>query len=260
MKMSRDTRPISTLEQPAFTKDMFVGGALVVIGAHVGIPLVIMAVTTFLASTVAGNRPQTFVEEHVVEAHFVRKGIKKDPKKLPDRIVPRKSTAPDDAVVVSKNMNPTPPEKPKEKPPEKATEDLLTRIGDRVQDFAEIQERELEGDPNGIEDGTETEARAGDLYLGQLVAFFKRGWTIPTTIGDTSKLTVKATLEITPDCKVGRTEIVTSSGEPLFDQSVEDRFEELRSLGTTLPEPPPEIADQFLGKTIGMRFHGEKAR
>src|SRR5262245_31264137 len=107
MKMSRDTRPPSTLEQPAFSGDMLVGGVLVVLGAHIGIPLVIIAVTTFLASTVAGNRPQTFVEEHVVEAHFVRKGVKKDPKKLPDRIVPRKSTAPQDAVVVSKNMNPT---------------------------------------------------------------------------------------------------------------------------------------------------------
>jgi hypothetical protein len=50
---------------------------------------------------------------------------------------------------------------------------------------------------------------------------------------------------------------VSSSGEPLFDQSVEDRFQELRSLGTTLPEPPPEIADQYLGKTIGVRFKGE---
>jgi outer membrane biosynthesis protein TonB len=258
MKMSRDTRPPSMLDQPAVSRDQLVGGVLVVLGAHIGLPLAIFAITSLLASTVAGRRPQSFVEEHVVEARFVRKGIKKDPKKLPDRIVPKKSTAPDDAIVVSKNPEP-PPDKPKdEKKPDNPSEDLVKRFGDPNQDFAEILERELEGDPNGIEEGTETEAKAGDIYLGQLVSFFKRGWTIPSTLGDTSKLTVRADVEITADCKVGETRIVTSSGEPLFDQSVEDRFQELRSLGTTLPEPPPEIADQFLGKTIGVRFKGQE--
>ena len=258
MKMTRDTRPPSMLEHPAFSREMMWGGVLVAIGAHIGLPLLVFAITTFLASTVAGKRPETFVEEHVVEAHFVQKGVKKDPNKLPDRIVPRKSTAPDQATVVSKNMNPTPPEKPKEKPPEKATEDLLTRFGDRVQDFAEISEKEKEGDENGLEDGTETEAKAGDIYVGQLVSFIRRGWTIPTTIGDTSKLKVKAMFEITRDCKIGATKVVGSSGDRMFDQSIEDRFQELRSLGTTLPEPPPEIADQYLGQTIGAVFRGDQ--
>jgi TonB C terminal len=257
MKMSRDTRPPSMLEQPTVSSDMLVGGVVVVIGAHIGLPLIIFGITSLLASTVAVDRPQTFTEEHIVEARFVRKGIKKDPKKLPDRIVPKKSTTPDDAIVVSKNPEP-PPDKPKDpKKPDNASEDLVKRFGDPNQDFAEISERELEGDPNGIEEGTETEGKAGDIYLGQLVSFFKRGWTIPSTLGDTSKLVVRADFEITRDCKVGVSRIVSSSGEPLFDQSVEDRFQELRSLGTTLPEPPPEIAEQYLGKTIGVRFKGE---
>ncbi len=29
---------------------------------------------------------------------------------------------------------------------------------------------------------------------------------------------------------------------------------QLRALGTTLPEPPPEVANQFLGQTITIRF------
>jgi len=257
LKMSRDTRPHYMLEQPAVSSDQLLGGVVLVVGAHIGLPLVIFAITSLLAATVAGDRPKTFTEEHIVEARFVRKGIKKDPKKLPDRIVPKKSTAPDDAIVVSKDPA-QPPDKPKdEKKPDNPSEDLLKRFGDPNQDFAEISERELEGDPNGIEEGTEAEGKAGDIYLGQLVAFFKRGWTIPSTLGDTSKLVVRADFEITSDCKVGVSRIVSSSGEPLFDQSVEDRFQELRSLGTTLPEPPPEIAEQYLGKTIGVRFKGE---
>jgi len=258
---ARDTLPISMLDAPVWNREMLLGGVAGILLAHVGLPLAFIAVTKLLAAGSENAPPRRYIdEEHVVEAHFVRKGVTKDPTKLPDRIVPRKSTAPDNSTVVSKNMNPEPPEKKKdEPPPPDAEEDILKRLGDRTQAFAEISDLEREGDPNGVEDGTETEARAGDLYRGQLVEFFKRGWTIPSTLGDTSKLTVTATFEITGALKVGPSQIVKQSGEALFDQSVEDRFAELRALGTTLPEPPPEVADQFVGKEITVRFHGERA-
>ena len=257
---ARDTQPFSMLDAPVWSREMLLGGAMGILVSHLALPLLIIAVTSMLAGADDAKPKRYIDEEHVVEARFVRKGIKKDPTKLPDRIVPRKSTAPDNRTVVSKNMNPEPPKKPDETPPpENATEDVLKRLGDRTQDFAEISDLEREGDPGGIEDGTETEAQAGDLYRGQLVEFFKRGWTIPTTLGDTSKLTVTATFEITQGLKVGPSQVVKQSGEPVFDQSVEDRFEQLRALGTTLPEPPPEVADQFIGKEITVRFHGERA-
>jgi hypothetical protein len=59
---------------------------------------------------------------------------------------------------------------------------------------------------------------------------------------------------------VGRFKIEQGSGEPLFDQSVEDRFLQMRELNVELPAPPPEVADQFLGKTIGVRFKGTGAQ
>lgn len=260
MKMlgtSRDIRPPSLLDPKEVSSDMLVGGVLFAIGAHVAIPLLVLLVTAVLAATVAETEPQTYVEEHIVEARFVQKGIKRDPKKLPDRIVPRKSTAPDQAVVVSKDMNPEPPDK-KEKPPENAVEDLLTRVGDRAQAFAEIaEEREKEGDPDGIEEGTETEAQAGDLYAGQLYSFFKRGWTIPNTIADPSALVTTAEVTITTDLKVGDFAVVKSSGVPLFDQSVEDRLRQLQTEGQEVPEPPPEVAHRFLGRPIVLRFKGK---
>ncbi len=253
----RDLRPRSLLDPKEVSSDMLVGGVLFAIGAHVAIPVLVLVVTTVLAATVAETEPQTYVEEHIVEARFVQKGVKRDPKKLPDRIVPRKSTAPDRAVVVSKDMNPEPPEK-KEKPPENAVEDLLTRVGDRAQAFAEIaEEREKEGDPDGIEEGTETEAQAGNIYIGQLYTFFKRGWTIPNTIADPTKLITEAEVEITRDLKIGEFKVVKSSGVPLFDQSVEDRLQQLSTEGQTVPEPPPEVAHQFLGRTIKLRFRGD---
>lgn len=256
----RDVRPASMLEGSPLSSSMLVGGATFVLLAHLGAPLVFFLIISGLAvSGIADTRPDTFVEQQVVEATFVRLGEKRDPDKLPDRKVPVKHTAPDDSTVVSKDNNPPPPDKPDAgvRPP-RPEEDLLTRLGDRAQIFAEIQEqRELEGDPLGVPEGTDTEAKAGNIYAGQLSAFFKRGWTIPTTLGDTSKLATRVSIEITRDLKVGDFEMKRSSGDPVFDQSVEDRLNELHTLQTTVPEPPPEAAEQFLGKKIDFNFQGK---
>ena len=258
MRINRgDVRPASMLDGTPVSKSMLIGGGLFVLIAHIGAPLLFFAIISALAASgIADTTPDTFVEEQVVEATFVRLGEKRDPDKLPDRKVPIKSTAPDDSTVISKDNDPPPPEKPDAGVrPERPEENPLTMLGDRAQMFAEIQQRrELEGDPEGVADGTDTEAKAGNLYAGQLSAFFKRGWTVPTTLGDTSKLVTRVSIEITRDLHIGDFEIVRGSGEPLYDQSVEDRLNELKTLQTTVPEPPPEVADQFLGKTIDYNF------
>jgi hypothetical protein len=259
MRVNRgDVRPASMLEGSPLSSSMLVGGALFVLIAHIGAPLVFFAIISALAASgIADTKPPTtFIEEQVVEATFVRLGEKKDPDKLPDRKVPIKHTAPDDSTVVSKDNNPPPPDKPDAgvRPPRPEESDL-TVIGDRAQIFAEIQkQQELEGDPNGVPEGTDTEAKAGNIYAGQLSSFFKRGWTVPTTLGDTSKLVTRVSIEITRDLKIGNFEVTRSSGEPVYDQSVEDRLNELKSLQTTLPEPPPEVAAQYLGQTIDFQF------
>lgn len=259
--LRNDNRPPTMLEPYSLSKDMLAGGVFFAIGAHLAIPALVVFVTSVLAATVTQPKPASFIEEHVVEARFVRLGKKLDPKKLPNRIVPRKSTAPDDSLVVSKNMNPEKPEKRDAGPrPDNPTVDSLTRLGDRAQAFAEIAEkREQEGDPEGVPEGTETQAKAGDLYIGKLVTFIRRGWTVPTTLGDPSKLVAVASFEITRDLHIGAFRIEKSSGEPLFDQSLEDRLQQLHTSGATLPDPPPEVAYRFLGQTIGANFKGEGA-
>ena len=260
---TEDLRPPSLLGRRVLTGKMVGGGILFALGAHLLVPATIALVLAIIAATGIGAKPTRAIpDDHVVEARFVKLGQKLDPKKLPNRKPPIKTTAPQPGVAVSKEMDPPKPKKPDAgPPPQRAEENPLLRLGDRAQAFAEIAEkREQEGDPQGIAEGTETQAKAGDLYRGQLVSFFKRGWTIPSTLGDTSRLQTRASVKITPDRHVGEHEIVKSSGEPLFDQSVEDRFNELRSLGTTLPEPPPEVAAQFSGTwTLDVNFIGKKA-
>jgi hypothetical protein len=256
-----DIRPPSMLDSGGVSPRMLIGGALFTVVAHVAVPLGIVLATSALAATMAkGNdEPQTFIEEHVVEARFVRLGKKRDPTKLPDRIVPRKSTAPDLSTVVSKNMNPEKPDKPDAGPrPDQPEEDPLLRLGDRAKAFAEIaQAREQEGDPEGIAEGTETEAQIGDLYAGKLYAFFKRNWTIPNTIADPTKFVAMADVEIRTDLTIGAFHVVQSSGDAVFDQSIEDVLQRIATEHLTVPEPPPEVADRFLGKTMGVRFKGK---
>ncbi|MGD8859428.1 MAG: TonB C-terminal domain-containing protein [Myxococcales bacterium] len=257
---AHDKRPPSMLTAEVFNGKMLVGGAIIALLAHVVIPGAVVLGMGLLAVTgMAETEPTDYLEDKVVEARFVRLGKKRDPDKLPNRRVNKLQTAPDKKTVVSKNMKPKKVEKPDAGPePERPVEDDLLRLGDRAQMFAEIaDEMEQEGDPDGVEWGTETEAQLGDIYRGKLVAFFKRGWTIPTTLGDTSKLVVVAEVKLTADLKVGPSEILKPSGDPLFDQSVEDRFEQLRSLGTSIPEPPIEQRDMFLGKKITVRFRGK---
>jgi hypothetical protein len=258
---AEDLRPPTLLGRRVLTGKMAVGGLLFALGAHLLVPATIALMLAIIAATGVGATPTKVIpEDKIVEARFVKLGQKLDPKKLPNRKVPVKTTAPQPGVAVSKEMDPPKPKEPKPPPPQHAEENPLLHLGDRAQQFAELQQKqEQEGDPKGIEEGTETQAKAGDLYRGQLVSFFKRGWTIPSTLGDTSRLTTRASVEITADRHVGEHTIVKPSGEPLFDQSVEDRFNELRSLGTTLPEPPPEVASQFSGAwTLDVNFIGKK--
>jgi hypothetical protein len=260
---SDDIRPRSSLNPRGFDFSSIIGGTIVTAIAHLAVPAIANAVFSMmvLANIGADKNYPLIEEEHVIEARFVRLGEKRDPSKLPNRIVPLKSTAPDNKIVVSKNMNPDQKAKPDAgtRPPE-AEQDLITRLGDRAQAFAEIAEkREQEGDPNGVEWGTEAEGREGDIYRGKLVAFFKQGWSVPTTMSqqEVKALVTKVTLQINPDQSIGAFQVVGSSGQPLFDQSVADHLLQLRESRAVVPEPPEEVAKDFLGQKITVRFSGK---
>lgn len=254
-----DYRPPTLLRSSGVNPRMLFGGALLTVGAHLLVPGAIALVLSMLAVMGVGEEKLApLVEErHVVAARFVRKGELPDPNKMPNRKVPRKTVAPDQRTAISKNENPEPP-KPQDagvRPPN-AEEDLLTMLGDRAQAFAEVApERAIEGDPDGEEDG-DTEARAGDVYLGKLVSFFRRGWSVPTTLtaDDLRGKSVRVDIEITHDLHVGDYEIRVGSGLPLLDQSVLDRLIQLHELQTTLPEPPLEVDHEYRGQRVGILF------
>lgn len=214
------------------------------------------------ADTMGGLDPDNVIEdEEVVAARFVQLG-RDFREELPNRNVPLKSTAPPDTTAISKTQRerreipdagPRPPD---------PMEDPLQRLVDRADLFAELaEEQEREGSPDGIEEGTETEAQAGDLYAGQIYGFFRRGWSVPETIDSDAlrELSVEVTLEVGEDLEIIRGQLRGSSGNADFDASVSGQIERLRLSDATIPEPPILVRPNYVGRPFTLRFRGRHA-
>jgi len=246
------------------------------LGVMFGVPLICSLLLLFAVTgeVVAGavlpdeaeeEIPAILEEEDIIEARFVQLGRDFE-RELPNRQVPRLSTAPPEPAAVPTEETPVQRaeerERPREPPPPDAVEDLLQRIGDRAQAFAEIaEEREREGDPEGLEEGTETEATAGDIYRGRLYSFFRRGWSIPTTLSreEASGLTAIVNVQIGQDLELVSFGLRRSSGNAVFDQSIIEHLTRLQASDQHVPPPPEEVADQYIGQSIAVRFHGRSA-
>lgn len=270
-----DGRPDSALGAHWLTVPAAVGGAVFAVAT----PLVVTVVALVLIALSGAlewiiellpDEPVTeeellLEEEDIIEARFVTLGRDFE-RELPNRIVPRLSTAPPEPSRVPTEETPDEPMEPpppqEVEPPPNAVEDVLARIGDRAQAFAEIaEEREREGSPDGIEEGTEREASEGDVYRGRLYSFFRRGWSIPTTLDrDTVQgLTTTMSIQIGPELQIVSFEVRRSSGNALFDQSVTEHLTRLQATDQRIPPPPEEVAAQYIGAEIAVRFSGRQA-
>lgn len=263
--VAADTDSRTRFAKPPDSGAASIVGVLVALAAHVGIPLAVMGSSWLLLflglAEPVEERQRPLLLDNVIAAEFVRLGKPLDPKKMPNRKVPPKVKRRPDSVAVSKNMDPEPPkEKDDEENPPDAEDDLLDNLVDRAKAFAEDVEYEQEGDPDGLREGTATEAREGNIYLGKLVLFLQKGWTVPNTISAVEGL--KATIEVEIDAsgRVRGAKLLDGSGDPLFDQSIEDRIHALIQVGATIPPPPVGMESQFYGRRRPVRFSGANVR
>lgn len=264
-----DGRPDSALTASWLSLALFGGGVAgtVLIPVAFGALVVLVNVVTWVIDVVLDVLPEEVAaerlleEEDVIEARFVRLGRDFEDE-LPNRVVPIQASAPPPPSEVPSEAPPPEIAPSDEPPPPNAVEDLLTRLNDRSQAFAELAEaRELEGSPDGIEEGTETEGSEGDIYRGRLYSFFRRGWSIPTTLAreEAQGLTTTISVSIGPDLQILSFEIRSSSGNPLFDESVTQQLTRLQAADNRIPPPPEDVADQYIGQTIAVRFSGRQA-
>jgi hypothetical protein len=266
-----DLRPPTLLAGKPLGLGAVTAGIFVAVASHVGLPLLVSALLWLWSLTApkgeaAGEEARRRVDPRtVVAAEFVQLGRPFDPRRLPHRQVPVRSTAPPpDGVAVSKN-----PQQRERRdrpdmgtPPDNAAIAKLLAIGDRAQMFAELTAAaEREGDPDGVEGGS-LRAREGDRYLGRFVAFFRRGWTVARVIERETlqALSAEAEVDIADDGRITGFRITRESGHPQFDQSVVERLEGLRSAGVSIPEPPDAVRDEYYGQTRSVRFNGRDAR
>ena len=263
-----DWRALSLLEAEQPTLSEILGGIGFAFGAFLAIPLLALlsalllgAVQSVLGTSTAALPPPPI---EVIEARFVRLGKKKPERALPSKEIPE---APQQAPVPeAPESNPaaavptgkadkgmTKPKDKRDKPPE----DLLSQLGERAGAISDLSKGpELEGDPDGIEEGTQATGTDREIYIGKLYSYFRRGFRTPTSIpaDELQKLTCVLELSVTEDGRVEGYEITRPSGNESFDAAVRRRVDEAE--GAELPAPPESIAHQVLGNTISLRFFG----
>ena len=204
------------------------------------------------------------VSKPVIAATLLKLGKPIDPRKLPDRLVPRARTAPNKDI----NASPDDPANRRDggPPPPRTEDDDITRLIEKSDPFAEKggKDRPEEGHENGILGGTETDpnkVRAGDMYAAQLGAFFHERWQYPTVItqGQANRLCTVFQINIGQNMIIWhvKQDAVRKSGNDLFDDSARTMLQKLLDDRTPLPMPPPEAADQYKGRTVNLALSGD---
>ncbi|MGE0788409.1 MAG: TonB C-terminal domain-containing protein [Sandaracinaceae bacterium] len=253
----------------AINAPIVIGGFLVAIGFNLAIPSLVYYVGVVLdevsASIQDADEERLLEEEDVIEARFVTLG-RDFLEELPNRDVPLLDTAPPRPAEVPTDQTPVQqrePDETEERPPNAVDDPILRDVLNRSQVFAEIaEEREREGSPDGIEEGTEREGTEGDIYRGRLYSFFRNGWSLPTTMAreEASELQASATVQIGANLEIVSFEIRgNGSGDGLFDQSILEQLTRLQATGQHIPPPPEDVASQYIGQSIVVRFSGRQA-
>ena len=256
--------------KPRYTNDEVVLGVVVAFALHV------LAIGPFVAKALLpqgqAEEEKPLVARPVVQATLLKLGKPLDPKKLPDRFVPRARTAPKRDTIASRED----PAKTRDAgaPPPPNTQDsdiqnLIAKSDPFAEDGGKV--RPEEGHPGGVEGGTETDpnkVRAGDMYAAQLGQFLAQHLTVPTVIsvGEARRLCAVFQVNIGRNMVIWhvRQAPVKGSGNDLFDDAARSMLLKLLDERTMLPQPPSEVEDQFRARTVQLVIlgdpHGDASR
>ena len=236
-------------------------GASLAFALH-AIPLGII-ILKFAGCIATGPREEEkpFVPKPVVAATLLKLGKPLDPSKLPDRLVPRQRTAPKQDLTASRE-DPTKRRDAGAPPPLAKDSDILSLI-QKSDPFAEDagKTRPDEGHLNGIDGGTETDpnkVKAGDMYAAMLKKYFQDRWQIPTVISQGEANRLCATYQINIDQMMRiwhvRGTPIKSSGNDLVDDSARTMLQKLLDDRSPLPQPPPEVAENYRRRTVNLQL------
>jgi hypothetical protein len=236
-------------------------GLALAIAIH-AIPIVILVVSILIPNHDAPE--EALVAKPVIAASLMKLGKPLDPKKLPDRMIPKQSTTNRKDVVASQND----PAHTSDAgaPPLNAKQSDLQQLMAKNDAFAEDAGRVTPdvGALNGSDAGTETDpskVHAGDMYAASLSKFFHDRWSVPTVIsqGEANRLCITLQINISPRMVIWHLNEtpIRKSGNDLFDDSAKEVMQKLLDDKTALPDPPQDIAEQYRGRTVNLTLSGD---
>lgn len=256
--------------QPRYTADEMVLGIVVAIALHVIAvgPFVVKAV--FPSATLEEEQP--LVARPVVQATLLKLGTPIDPRKLPDRVVPKQRTAPKKQLVASRE-DPGVKKDAGAPPPPNTKDSELENLIAKSDVFAEDagKARPEEGHAAGVDGGTETDpnkVKAGDMYAAQLGQFFGQRLTVPSiiSVGEARRLCAKFEVNINKNMIIWHVKStpVKASGNELFDDAARSMLMKLLDDKTALPPPPKETDELYRGRRVHIiipgDIHGDSSR
>ena len=247
--------------RPGYEGDEVALGVVLAFALH-AIPIAAIILRVYFPAPAQADE-QPFVSQPVIAASMLKLGKPLDPKQLPDRLVPKARTAPQQKVVASRE-EPAHKEHPDAGPPPPNAQDSdIQRLIAKSDPFAEknAKERPEQGFANGSDSGTEldpSKVHAGDVYGAMLQKFFQDRWQIPTVIseGEERKLCVYLQVAVDPRMRIWFVKQAPDkeSGNDLFDDSARSMLQKLADDQTALPDPPAEIAAQYSGQRIQLKL------
>lgn len=240
-------------------------GVLVLMGIFLSVPSWTKMGTLFENQDSANTEPFEYVE-----ARLLKWGEIKEQDAMPDRIVPALPTAPEEIIPLDRDSQKPPPT---EEAPKKdrrqvgaVDDDKLRKVFDKARAFAEIQDDFIpEGHPDGVPDGDVTDpalASIGQTYGRRITQIIGEYFIIPTLLSESEKnrLKAKILLKFDIDMQIVDFKFVENSGNPIFDNAIQNAVDRVRKNVKKLPPPPEAIAHVVFGGGIVIKMHGKDSQ
>lgn len=231
-----------------------VSGFAATIAAHAVLVVLLIAFHGSAGGAQATNMP-VVPPPPSIQAKLVKLGRPENVRRTRQETVV--ATNPDTGIHLSKTGAEETKVRPTKAPTKNAQiDDALQRTLQRAAELGQQGSPEQGvGSPDGVEGGEidAAEAREIDLYMSMLQRLFRQNFRVPATVENVSSLRCRVRVSINRDLSVGAPAVAGGgSGDATFDQSA---LAAARAVNT-VPPPPPEIADQVLGRSITVQYRG----
>ena len=118
------------------------------------------------------------------------------------------------------------------------------------------KDREVEGSPDGVDEGTALIAEKGNEYMTKVYSAVKGQYSVPEIISERERMFLNAIVVITINAR-GQIKNLTfekRSGNQIFDSAIEAAIRR----SAPFPPPPPELVDKYASEGIGIDFDARR--